>query len=35
LQRAAGNTVAMTFLEFLTSAAAQKTILRHGYAVPE
>jgi molybdate transport system substrate-binding protein len=35
LQRAAGNTVAMTFLEFLTSAAAQKIILRHGYAVPE
>lgn len=35
LQRAAGNTVAAKFLEFLTSAAAQKIIVRSGYAVPE
>jgi molybdate transport system substrate-binding protein len=35
LQRAADNTVAMKFIEFLASTSAQEIIVRRGYTVPE
>lgn len=35
LARAAGDTVAMSFLDFLTSPSAREIIVRHGYTLPE
>lgn len=35
LQRAADNTIAVKFLEFLTSADAHEIIVRRGYSIPQ